>query len=104
MRGYKRDKKWGTVPASDRKPAEKSIVTPGAVELQSIPSETDLAVIALLMRIYDLQLANLNAVDPDRANEIYEAHEKGEHFNPMLFIPQMVPNEPVGNEDNHEGN
>lgn len=53
------------------------------------PSETELVTVALLMRLYDINLALLNHFDPARANEIYDAHEKGGSFNPPIFIPQV---------------
>jgi len=52
------------------------------------PSETELVIVALLMRLYDLNLAILSNLDEARADEIYEAHEKGGHFNPPIFIPE----------------
>lgn len=51
------------------------------------PSETELVIVALLMRIYDVQSALLAHFDEARANEVYETHEKGGHFNPQIFIP-----------------
>ena len=56
---------------------------------QSPPSETELVQIALMMRLYDLGMAILTAVDENKANMVYEAHEKGENFNPPLFIPDI---------------
>jgi predicted membrane-bound mannosyltransferase len=57
------------------------------------PSESELVTIALLMRLYDLNLALLNHFDSDLADEIYELHEKGGHKNPQLFIPAPVERE-----------
>lgn len=53
------------------------------------PSETELVQVALLMRLYDLGMAILTSLDEDKANQVYEAHEKGEHFNPPVFIPDV---------------
>lgn len=53
------------------------------------PSETELVQVALLMRLYDLNLALLSHFDSKRANEVYAAHEKGEHFNPPVYIPEV---------------
>lgn len=53
------------------------------------PSETELVIVSLLMRLYDLNLAILTHLDEDRADDIYEAHEKGGHFNPPIFIPDV---------------
>jgi len=52
------------------------------------PSETELVQVALLMRLYDLGMAILTAMDEDKANQVYEAHENGGHFNPPIFIPE----------------
>ena len=57
--------------------------------LETSPSETELVIVSLLMRLYDLNLAILNHLDENRANEIYEAHEKGLHFNPPIFVPEV---------------
>lgn len=83
MREVTRDEQFPDQPRED---------TTGAVEgvLQSTgPSESELVTIALLMRLYDINLAILNHLDEDRANEIYEAHEKGATFNPPVFIPEL---------------
>lgn len=55
--------------------------------IESGPSETELVQVALLMRLYDLGMAILTSLDEDKANQVFEAHEKGEHFNPPIFIP-----------------
>lgn len=57
--------------------------------LVSGPSETELVMIALLMRIYDVNSAILAALDEGKANQVYEAHERGENFNPPVFIPDV---------------
>jgi hypothetical protein len=49
--------------------------------------ESQMVVISLLMRIYDIQLALLSNVDDENATRIYETHERGGHFNPPVFIP-----------------
>lgn len=66
--------------------------------LESGPSETDLVIIALLMRIYDLNLALLSHFNKPQADEVYEAHAKGDHFNPKIYIPRMEPDGPVETE------
>lgn len=63
--------------------------TTGEVVLNTSPSETELVQVALLMRLYDLGMAILTSMNEDRANQVYEAHEKGEHFNPPVFIPDV---------------
>lgn len=52
------------------------------------PSETELVQVALLMRLYDLGMAILTSMDENKANQVFEAHEKGGHFNPPIFIPE----------------
>lgn len=58
-------------------------------ELITTPTETELVTVSLLMRIYDVQLALLAHFDQERADEVYETHEKGGHYNPPIFIPDM---------------
>lgn len=55
--------------------------------IESGPSETELVQVALLMRLYDLGMAILTELNESRADEVFEAHERGEHFNPPIFIP-----------------
>lgn len=62
---------------------------PGAELISTGPSETELVQVALLMRLYDLGMAILTAMDEDKANQVFEAHEKGGHFNPPVFIPDV---------------
>lgn len=61
----------------------------GSGEVAGRPSETELVIVALLMRLYDINLALLAHYDPARADEIFEAHEKGGTFNPPIFIPTV---------------
>lgn len=68
---------------------ETGAAAPVGQVLTSSPSEETLVIISLLMRLYDIQMAHLSAVDENRANQIYEAHEKGDHFNPEIFIPSL---------------
>lgn len=51
--------------------------------------QTQLAILTMLMRIYDLQMALLNASDPEVADRIFEEHNRGGHFNPMIYIPDF---------------
>lgn len=51
------------------------------------PTEGELVIISLLMRLYDVQLAILNEMNEDRANEVFDHHDNGGHFNPKIFIP-----------------
>lgn len=54
------------------------------------PSQESLVIIALLMRLYDVNLALLNHFDPHRADEIFETHQNGADFNPPVYIPQIT--------------
>lgn len=66
-------------------------------EISSEPTEAQLVTIALLMRLYDLNLALLNHFDSDLADNIYETHEKGGHKNPPIYIPR-----PVGEDETNQ--
>lgn len=59
------------------------------VVLEAEPSEESRIIIAMLMRIYDVQMALLTKVDPENADRIYDAHEAGETFNPTIYIPEV---------------
>ena len=59
------------------------------VLLEAQPSEESRIIIALLMRIYDVQMALLSNVNKTEADRIYDAHAKGEDFNPQIFIPEI---------------
>lgn len=81
MREVTRDSKWVEEPTAEELPPAELVSTG--------PSETELVIVSLLMRLYDLNLAILSTMDEKRADEIYEAHEKGGHFNPPVFIPEV---------------
>lgn len=53
------------------------------------PTESELVIIALLSRLYDINMAMLATMNENRADEVYEAHERGEHFNPPIFVPEV---------------
>lgn len=57
--------------------------------VESKPDETQLAIIALLMRLYDVNMALLSHFDAALADEIFDSHAAGGSFNPALFIPQF---------------
>lgn len=59
------------------------------VLLEAQPSTESKIIISLLMRIYDVQMALLTKVDPDTADKLYDAHERGEDFNPTIYIPEI---------------
>lgn len=56
------------------------------------------AILTLLTRIYDIQMALLNDADPDTADKVYDAHERGETFNPPIYLMEMEPNDEFGTE------
>lgn len=93
MREVPRDDKWNEETDGRMKDVQQGMNdSMDSLEAQLVstgPSETELVIVSLLMRLYDLNLAILNHLDENRANEIYEAHEKGEHFNPPVFIPEV---------------
>jgi hypothetical protein len=53
------------------------------------PSEAERIIITLLMRIYDLQYAQLYVANPTVADEVFESHNRGELGNPKMFIPDF---------------
>lgn len=59
------------------------------------PTESELAIISLLMRLYDINMALLNHLDRDTADAIFESHQKGQHFNPEIFIPNFDDDPPA---------
>lgn len=61
----------------------------GVTEIEGVaaPSQAELIQIALLMRIYDAQMELLRHFNPTAAEVVYEAHERGEHGNPPVFLP-----------------
>lgn len=54
------------------------------------PSEESKIIIALLMRIYDVQMALLSHASKGDADKLYDAHARGEDFNPQIFIPEIT--------------
>lgn len=91
MREVTRDSKWVEEDSDRELPGELIPTDANAGSRQ--PSETELVQVALLMRLYDLGMAILTSMDDDKANQVYEAHEKGGHFNPPIFIPDASANE-----------
>ena len=53
------------------------------------PSETELIIVALLMRLYDVNMALLSHFDKQTADNIYDTHANGGTFNPAVFIPTI---------------
>lgn len=90
MREVPRDEKWIDAENDGEAGTEFEAV------LESTgPSETELVMVALLMRLYDINMALLSHVNKQTADSIYEAHEKGGHFNPPIFIPTASETEDV---------
>lgn len=42
---------------------------------------------AILMRLYDVNMALLNEVDEERADAVFDRHADGGHFNPPTMVP-----------------
>lgn len=91
MRETRRDDKWADEREANDRRRDEYIASDSleAAKVSTGPSETELVTVALLMRLYDINLALLAYFNDARANEIYEAHEKGGSFNPPVFIPSM---------------
>lgn len=93
MREVPRDDKWNNETDARMKGVQDDMNgSMDNLEAQLVstgPSETELVIVSLLMRLYDINLAILNHLNESRADEIYEAHEKGEHFNPPIFVPEV---------------
>lgn len=80
MREVPRDKQFDTAGAEDLLSSTKE--TTG-------PSEAELIIITLLMRLYDLSYAHLYAINPTIADEVFAAHDKGELGNPQMYLPEV---------------
>lgn len=52
------------------------------------PSETDKIIVTMLMRLYDVQMAILSLMNKPTADEIFDAHNQGGHFNPEIYVPE----------------
>lgn len=48
--------------------------------------DIQLAQLTLLMRIYDVQLANLNLRSSSDADEVFDLHENGRTANPPIWM------------------
>lgn len=59
-------------------------------ELVTEPDETQLLIVALLMRLYDVNMALLREVNEERALEIYTEHNAGGNFNPTMYVPDLT--------------
>lgn len=95
MREVPRDDKWNSETDTRMKNVQQdigdSLMHLEAQQISVGPSETELVIVSLLMRLYDVQMAILTSMDEDKANQVYESHEKGEHFNPPIFVPDVSP-------------
>lgn len=74
MHESERDSKWQD---------EREGNVTGKVTLNDV-FELQMAQLIVLQRIYDVQLALLSDVDPDRADELYEGHENGRIYGPPI--------------------
>jgi hypothetical protein len=54
------------------------------------PSDAELLSITILARLYDIGMAILTHLDEETAGKVFEAHEKGENFNPPMYIPDLT--------------
>lgn len=96
MRETPRDSKWIDERENNDRRRDEYAVSDALEEENStgpkmLPGyEAQLVTISLLMRIYDVQSALLHHFAPDKADEIYDAHSEGGHFNPAVFIPKAV--------------
>lgn len=61
--------------------------TPTVAEVEVDPLEIAKAQLVMLMRLYDIQMAILTLQDAGKADQIFDAHDVGQLFNPQLFIP-----------------
>ena len=55
----------------------------------SYDNEAQLIEISLLMRLYDIGMAILSRTDSQLANEIFDAHARGEVYNPPIAVPDF---------------
>lgn len=56
-------------------------------------NEATLANTALLMRLYDIHMAQLKLMGEEgmeEAQRLYSAHDSGEHWNPTIFVPEFA--------------
>jgi hypothetical protein len=74
----------------EEKNFERGLEPTAPVVLESQPDEVQSAILVTLMRLYDVQMALLNEINPTVADFIFEKHEKGEDYNPTIYIPTMV--------------
>lgn len=79
MHESERDSQWKNEPEAQNHTTGPT--QPGEPEAMSM----EMAHLVLLQRIYDVQLAILNEMNSDRADEIFEEHERGRNFNPPIW-------------------
>lgn len=85
MREVEPDSKW----LDDGGALGSEPVVLGPEYLTGGPSEVELLTITLLTRLYDIGMAILTVMDEEKAGMVFDAHDKGENFNPELFIPDL---------------
>jgi hypothetical protein len=91
MREVPRDDKWNEETDGRMKEVQQGM-SDSMDNLESSlestgPSETELVIVALLMRLYDVNMALLSHFDKPTADKIYDTHNEGGSFNPQIFIP-----------------
>lgn len=96
MREVTRDEKFPNDPKEGTVEELPGLVSELTVEdLQNLvagidPTEAELVTVALLMRLYDINMEILRHFDAQRADEVYELHEQGGTANPPIFVPEVA--------------
>lgn len=84
MKEVSPDSKWQDPNWPDR----PMLVVPPAPAAAT--EENQRAILTVLMRIYDVQMAILSYTNKKAADEIYDMHSRGELANPEFFIMDFV--------------
>lgn len=91
------DEKWYN---DDKEKSFDAVMLEAEYDVEA--KERELVIIALLMRLYDVNLGLLKETNPTLAEEIYEEHAAGGNFNPAIFVPDFAqaadPKETTGDE------
>ena len=77
MKEVDRDEKW------QNEPVELE------AQISNSPTEAELVIVGLLTRIYDVLFTILDETNPEKANIVYETHERGETLGPPVYIPEL---------------
>lgn len=81
------DSKWIRENGTNVPSADAETTGPTLLEQQV---EGQAVIITLLMRLYDIQMASLSFINKEVADELYDAHARGESSNPQIYIPVRV--------------